>query len=76
MVVGAIVAGLLAVAVFFASKLIVFSERERISMSALVSGGACLSTGGFIVNPEVGFFVTGAFLILLSLLFAYENEGE
>jgi len=76
MVLGAIIAAALAIIVFFASKVILFSDRERISMSALFAGGACISTGGFIIGPEVGYFSTGALLILFSLLLAYENEGE
>lgn len=76
MVLGAIIAAALAIAVFFVSKFIVFSDRERVSMSALFAGGTCTATGGFLVSDEVGFFVTGALLIFFSLLLAYENEGE
>lgn len=75
MVLGAIVAAALAIIIFFATKRIVTSERDRISISALAAGGTCASTGGFLIGEAVGFFVTGGFLILLSLLFAYENEG-
>jgi len=76
MVLGAIIAAVLAIGVFFASRFVLFSDRERVSMSVLFAGGTCISTGGFMVGPEVGFFVTGALLIFLSLLLAYENEGE
>jgi hypothetical protein len=75
MVVGGIVAAALAIIVFFSTKRVVTSERDRVSISALVAGGTCASTGGFMVGEAVGFFVTGGFLILLSLLFAYDNEG-
>lgn len=76
MILGAIIAAALAVVVFFTSKFIVFSDRERISMSSIFAGAACISTGGFIVSAEVGYFATGAFLILFGLLLAFENEGE
>lgn len=76
MVLGVVIAGVLAVAVFFVSKFVVFSDRERISASAFVSGTTCLATGGFLVSEEVGFFVTGALLVLLSLLLAYEEESD
>jgi hypothetical protein len=76
MVLGAIIAAVLAIGVFFASRFVVFSDRERVSMSVLFAGGTCISAGGFMVNEKVGFFVTGAFLVFLSLLLAYENEGE
>jgi predicted permease len=76
MVLGAIIAAVLAIAVFFVSKFVVFSDRERVSMSALFAGGTCISTGGFIISPEVGFIATGTLLIFFSLLLAYENEGE
>lgn len=76
MFLGAAIAAVLAVSVFFVSKFIVYSDRERISMSALFAGGTCASTGGFIISPEVGYFVTGGLLIVLGFLLAFENEGE
>lgn len=76
MVLGAIIAAALAIAVFFVSKFVVFSDRERISMSALFAGGTCISTGGFIISPEAGFVATGVLLILFGIMLAFENEGE
>lgn len=76
MVLGAIIAAVLAIAVFFASKFVVFSDRERVSMSFLFAGGACAATGGFLVSPEVGYFVTGGLFIVFGFLLAYEDESE
>lgn len=76
MFLGAAIAAVLAVGVFFASKFVIFSDRERVAMSALFAGSACAATGGFIISLEVGYFVTGGLLIALGGLLAFENEGE
>jgi len=75
MVVGGIVASVLAIAVYFGSKFIVDSYRERVSTAVLVSGASCITTAGFIVGPEFGYFALGFLLIVLSLLLGYE-AGE
>lgn len=76
MVVGAVIAGVMAVSVFFLSKFFIFSDRERVSTSLLSAGATCVSTGGFLVGPETGFAVTGAMLILFGVLLGFENNGE
>ena len=76
MVVGAILAGVLAVAVYFLTKYLMFIERERISAAALVGSTVCLSTAGFMVDRALGIFAVGACLAVLALLLGYDGAGE
>ena len=76
MVVGAVLAGVLAVAVYFLTKWLMFIERERISASALVAGTTCLATAGFLVSDALGFLSVGLCLAALGLLLGYEGGGE
>jgi hypothetical protein len=76
MIVGAVLAGVLAVAVYFLTKLLMFIERERIASAALVASTVCLSTAGFLVNEALGIFAVGACLAVLALLLGYDNGGE
>lgn len=56
MIAGAIIAIVLAIAVYFISNFVVYTQRERISSAAIVSGASCLATAGFLVNLPLGFF--------------------
>lgn len=76
MVVGAVLAGVLAVAVYFLTKQLMFIERERISAAALVASTTCLATAGFLVSNAVGFLAVGLCLAALGLLLGYDNGGE
>lgn len=75
MVLGGIASASLALLVYFASRWMVGSQRERISLSALFAGGACLATSGFLVNEALGYFAVGTLLVVFSFLLAYE-AGE
>lgn len=76
MVVGAILAVVFAVAVYFATKRLMFIERERISAAALVASTTCLSTAGFLVSNSLGFLAVGLCLAALGLLLGYDGGGE
>lgn len=75
MLLGGILAGLVAASVFFASRWLSSSIRERISLSSLASGATCVSTAGFLVNAALGFLATGALIVLFGILLGYES-GE
>jgi len=76
MIVGAILAVVLAIAVYFLTKQLMFIERERISAAALVAGTTCISTAGFLIGNSVGFLALGLCLAALGLLLGYEGGGE
>jgi hypothetical protein len=76
MVVGAVLAGVLAVAVYFITRALLFVERERISAAALVASTVCFSTSGFLVNEALGFLALGACLAALAILLGFESAGE
>lgn len=75
MVLGGIASASLALLVYFASRWMVGSQRERISLSSLFAGGTCLATSGFLVDEALGYFAVGALLVVFSFLLAYE-AGE
>lgn len=75
MVLGGIIAGLLSVLIYFVSKFLVSTQRERCSLSALFAGATCVTTSGFLVNAVLGYFALGAILIIFSFLLGYET-GE
>lgn len=75
MLLGGILAGFLTVAVYFASKLLVATQREQISMAAMFGGGTCISTSGFLVSPELGFLAVGVLAVVFAVLLGYE-AGE
>jgi|APGre2960657444_1045066.scaffolds.fasta_scaffold04110_3 hypothetical protein len=74
MITGAVIAGFLALAVYFASKLLINTQRERIAASAIVSGAVCISTAGFLVDSALGFLAVGLNLVAISLLLGYEQS--
>jgi len=73
MVVGAVIAGLLALTVYFGSKFLMSTQRERISASAIICGAACISVAGFLVDSALGFLAVGLNLVLISILLGYEQ---
>lgn len=75
MVVGGILAAVLAVFVFLSSKRIVGSTRDRISLASFVSGTSLISTGAFLVSVAAGYIVVGLSLLAISLLLGYQS-GE
>jgi hypothetical protein len=75
MLLGGILAGLLTVAVYFASKMLVATQRERISIGLFFGGAACISTAGFLVSPELGFLAVGLLALLFAVALGYE-AGE
>lgn len=75
MIAGAIIAIVLAIAVYFVSNFVLYTQRERISAAAIVSGASCLATAGFLVNIPLGFLSVGLSLVSVSLLLGYE-QGE
>lgn len=75
MVLGGVIAALLAVITYFAGKFLVSTRRERVSLSALFAGGACISTSGFLVDPALGYFAVGFVSVAFAILLGYE-AGE
>jgi uncharacterized membrane protein YkgB len=74
--VGAILAGLLAVTVFFVTKQFLFLTRERLSASALVASTVCLSTSGFLISETLGFLALGICLAVIAVGLGFESDGE
>jgi hypothetical protein len=75
MVLGGVLAALLAVSTYFIGKFLVSTRRERVSLAALSAGGTCVSTSGFLVNPALGYFAIGALSVVFAILLGYE-AGE
>lgn len=75
MLLGGILAGLVTVAIYFASKLLVATQREQISIGLFFGGATCIATAGFLVNPELGFLATGLLALLFAVALGYE-AGE
>ena len=75
MVLGGVLAALLAVITYFISKFLVSTRRERVSLAVLSAGGACVATSGFLVNLALGYFAVGALSVAFAILLGYET-GE
>ncbi len=75
MVLGGVLAALLAVSTYFVSKYLVSTRREKVSLAVLSAGGVCVSTSGFLVDPALGYFATGALFVAFAILLGYE-AGE
>lgn len=74
MYLGAILAILLAAAVFVAGKWLASSMRERISLSFMFGGAACVCVGGFLIDLALGYLLVGALGIGFALLLGYESN--
>ena len=72
MVLGGVLAALLAVTTYFVSKFLVSTQRERVSLAALAAGATCISTSGFLVSPTLGYFALGFISVVFAILLGYE----
>jgi len=75
MVLGGVLATILAVSTYFVSKFLVSTRRERVSLSAFSAGAVCVSTSGFLVDPALGYLAIGALSVAFAILLGYE-AGE
>lgn len=75
MVLGGIIAAAVAVAVYFLSKFVVATQRERVSISFLFAGATCLANAGFLVNAALGYLAIGLLCLFFSVVLGYE-AGE
>lgn len=75
MVLGGVLATVLAVSTYFISKFLVSTRRERVSLSAFSAGAACVSTSGFLVDPALGYLAIGAVSVAFAILLGYEAGG-
>ena len=73
MVLGGVLAGVTAVVVYFVAKFLVSTQRERLALSALLSGGVCVATSGFLISVTLGYFAVGVLLVLVAVLLGYET---
>lgn len=72
--VGGSIALVLAVIVFFATSRLPLMVRERIAAALICGGAVAVGSGAFYVSPEVGYMVSGALVLAIGILFAFDGS--
>jgi len=56
-------------------KVVTGRWRANIALSCLFGGCSFLALGGFLINEAIGFLCLSAVLLIIALLFGYDNKG-
>lgn len=60
---------------FLSVNLVAGKWRQNIAFSSLLGGCAFLTLGGFLIAEAIGFLCLSAVLLIIALLFGYDNRG-
>ena len=50
--------------------------RMNLSFACLIGCAFCVPVGGFMISEAVGFFTLAGVLLMIALLFGYDNRGS